>query len=225
MIFCQYLPMKNTNLPSVTKPSARRIQVRQSGVHGKGVFALQDIPKGEKIIEYVGEIISAQEAEDRHPHDPKDPNHTFYFQIDEDRVIDALHGGNSARWINHCCTPNGKPEVDDGRVFIKAKKNILAGEELNYDYGLIIDEPITKKLIAQYPCWCDSPNFIGQKVKIRQIKRQREDGRNSENHQKIKGQIKTIRSLKFALTKVRPKVIPCKFSYNMANIPVVVKTG
>jgi uncharacterized protein len=149
--------MKNSNLTSAKKPSARRIQVRQSGVHGKGVFASQKILKGETIIEYVGEIISAQEAEDRHPHDPKDPNHTFYFQIDEDRVIDALHGGNSARWINHCCTPNCKPEVDDGRVFIKAKKNISAGEELNYDYGLIIDEPITKKLIAQYPCWCGSP--------------------------------------------------------------------
>ena len=81
--------MKNSNLTSTKKPSARRIQVRQSGVHGKGVFAGQDILKGETIIEYVGEIISAQEAEDRHPHDPKDPNHTFYFQIDEDRVIDA----------------------------------------------------------------------------------------------------------------------------------------
>ena len=170
--------MKNSNLQSLQKPSSRRIQVRQSGVHGKGVFARQDIPKGETIIEYVGEIISAKEAEDRHPHDPKDPNHTFYFQIDEDRVIDALHGGNSARWINHCCTPNCKPEVDDGRVFIKAKKDISAGEELNYDYGLIIDEPITKKLIAQYLagvavpnagklCWPKHPNLAKQKTKRR----------------------------------------------------------
>jgi SET domain-containing protein len=139
------------------KTTARRIQVRQSGVHGKGVFALQDIAKGETVIEYIGEIISAQEAEDRHPHDPSDPNHTFYFQIDDDRVIDALHGGNSARWINHSCSPNCKPVVEDARVFIKAKRNIAAGEELNYDYGLIIDEPLTKKLIAQYPCWCGSP--------------------------------------------------------------------
>ena len=60
--------MKNSNLTSAQKPSARRIQVQQSGVHGKGVFARQDILKGETIIEYVGEIISAQEAEDRHPH-------------------------------------------------------------------------------------------------------------------------------------------------------------
>lgn len=139
------------------KTTVRRIQVRRSGVHGKGVFAVQDIAKGETVIEYIGEIISAQEAEDRHPHDPSDPNHTFYFQIDDDRVIDALHGGNSARWINHSCSPNCKPVVEDHRVFIKSKRNIAAGEELNYDYGLIVDEPITQKLIAQYPCWCGSP--------------------------------------------------------------------
>jgi SET domain-containing protein len=157
--FWQYKLMTTSNSNSaVQKSSSRRIQVRQSGVHGKGVFALQDIAKGETVIEYIGEIISAQEAEDRHPHDPSDPNHTFYFQIDDDHVIDALHGGNSARWINHSCAPNCKPSVEDGRVFIKAKKNIAAGDELNYDYGLIIDEPITQKLMAQYPCWCGSSN-------------------------------------------------------------------
>jgi SET domain-containing protein len=141
---------------SEKRTNARRIQVRQSGVHGKGVFAIQDIAKGETVIEYIGEIISAQEAEDRHPHNPSDPNHTFYFQIDDDLVIDALHGGNSARWINHSCSPNCKPVVEDSRVFIRAKKNIAAGEELNYDYGLIIDERITPKLMAEYPCWCGS---------------------------------------------------------------------
>jgi SET domain-containing protein len=154
--------MKETN-NSVTpmKTSNRKIQVKKSGVHGKGVFAAKDFSKGEMIIEYTGEMISAQEAEDRHPHDPNDPNHTFYFQVDEDQVIDALHGGNSARWINHCCTPNCKPEVVAGRVFIKAKKDISAGSELNYDYGLILDVPITKKLIEQYPCWCGSSKCRG----------------------------------------------------------------
>jgi uncharacterized protein len=89
--------------PSRKTPSApgKRIQVRRSGVHGKGVFALQDMAEGETLIEYVGEVISWDEAQDRHPHDPHDPNHTFYFHVNEDRVIDALHGGNSSRWINH----------------------------------------------------------------------------------------------------------------------------
>lgn len=139
----------------------RRIQTRRSGVHGKGVFALQDIAEGETIIEYVGEIISWPEAQARHPHDPQDPNHTFYFHIDEDHVIDALFGGNSSRWINHACDPNCEADESGGRVFIKALRNIRAGEELNYDYGLIIDERYTPKLKAEYPCWCGAKNCRG----------------------------------------------------------------
>ena len=148
--------------PSTTTPAAgRRIQVRRSGVHGKGVFALVDIPRGTRIIEYVGEIVSWEEAQRRHPHDPSDPNHTFYFHIDEDRVIDAKHGGNSSRWINHSCNPNCFADERDGRIFITALRNIRAGEELNYDYGLIIEERYTKKLKAEYPCWCGSKNCRG----------------------------------------------------------------
>jgi uncharacterized protein len=146
---------------SAPNTSGKRIQVRRSGVHGKGVFALQDIAEGETLIEYVGEVISWDEAQDRHPHDPEDPNHTFYFHVNEDRVIDALYGGNSSRWINHSCDPNCEADEENDRIFIKAIRNIKAGEELNYDYGLIIDEPYTKKLKAEYPCWCGAKNCRG----------------------------------------------------------------
>ena len=145
--------MAKSPVSSSASSSSRRIQVRRSGVHGKGVFALQDIAEGETIIEYVGEVISWDEAQDRHPHDPSDPNHTFYFH--------ALHGGNSSRWINHSCDANCEADEVNERIFIKALRNIKAGEELNYDYGLIIDEPYTKELLAEYPCWCGSANCRG----------------------------------------------------------------
>ncbi|WP_370653996.1 SET domain-containing protein [Rhodoferax sp.] len=139
----------------------RRLQVRRSGIHGKGVYAVQDIAAGDTLIEYVGEIISWEEAQARHPHDPVNPNHTFYFHIDESRVIDALYGGNSSRWINHACEPNCEADEQDGRIFIKALRDIAAGEELNYDYGLIIEERYTKKLKAEYPCWCGAASCRG----------------------------------------------------------------
>ena len=139
----------------------RRIQTRRSGVHGKGVFALQDLAEGETLIEYLGEVISWPEALRRHPHDPAQPNHTFYFHIDDGRVIDAKVGGNSSRWINHSCQPNCEADEESGRVFIKALRNILAGEELFYDYGLIIDAKYTKKLKAEYPCWCGAKSCRG----------------------------------------------------------------
>ena len=141
--------------------ATRRIQTRRSGVHGKGVFAVQDLAEGETIIEYVGEIISWDEAQARHPHDPADPNHTFYFHVDEGHVIDALFGGNSSRWINHSCDPNCMADEVDGRVFIKALRAIRAGEELNYDYGLIVEERYTPKLKAEYPCWCGAKHCRG----------------------------------------------------------------
>jgi uncharacterized protein len=167
--------------------SNRRIQVRRSGVHGKGVFALQDIAEGETLIEYVGEVISWDEAQDRHPHDPNDPNHTFYFHVNEDKVIDALHGGNSSRWINHSCDPNCEADEQNERIFIKALRNIQAGEELNYDYGLIIDEPYTKKLLAEYPCWCGAKNCRGTLLSPKD----REDTPKIPSQKKAKGKSKS----------------------------------
>jgi len=125
------------------------------------VFALQDLGEGETIIEYVGARISWDEAQRRHPHDPKDPNHTFYFHVDDGCVIDALVGGNSSRWINHSCAPNCIADEEDGRVFIRALRAIRAGEELNYDYGLMIEERYTAKLKAEYPCWCGATDCRG----------------------------------------------------------------
>jgi hypothetical protein len=154
-------PLAPPSQPAPTAPSGRRIQTRRSGVHGKGVYAVVDLAKGETLIEYVGEVISWDEALRRHPHDPTDPNHTFYFHIDEDHVIDANVGGNSSRWINHSCKPNCEADVEDGRVFIRARKHIAAGQELFYDYGLVIDEPHTPKLLKQYPCWCGAKKCRG----------------------------------------------------------------
>ena len=136
----------------------RRIQIRKSGVHGKGVFALQDIAAGTRLIEYTGERIDWPEALRRHPHDPVDPNHTFYFSLDDGRVIDALHGGNASRWINHACDPNCQADEQAGRVYIQALRDLHAGEELFYDYGLVIDERYTPKLKKEYECRCGAPN-------------------------------------------------------------------
>ncbi len=158
----QILTVSKKAPPQSPKPAApRRIQVRQSGIHGKGVYAAQDIAKGDTLIEYVGEVISWEEAQARHPHDLDNPNHTFYFHIDESRVIDGGVGGNSSRWINHSCDGNCEADEQQGRIFIKALRDIKAGEELHYDYGLIIDARYTPKLKADYPCWCGADNCRG----------------------------------------------------------------
>lgn len=143
------------------KPAGRGTQVRRSGVHGKGVFALRAFAKGETIIEYKGEIITWKEALRRHPHDPNDPNHTFYFHLDDGHVIDGKYLGNSARWINHSCAPNCEADLVGHRVFVKALRAIKPGEELFYDYGLVIDARMTPKLKREYACLCGSRKCRG----------------------------------------------------------------
>ena len=153
-------PLKSNN-KSAQKTASKRIAVRSSGVHGKGVFAEVNIAEGDTLIEYKGEMIKWKEALRRHPHNPKEPNHTFFFSIDDKHVIDGNVNGNSARWINHSCKPNCEADEKKGRVFIKALRNIQAGEELNYDYGLVIDEPYTAKLKADYQCLCGAKKCRG----------------------------------------------------------------
>lgn len=134
----------------------RRIVVRRSGIHGRGVFAQSPLPAGERIFEYKGERISWKEALRRHPHDPAQPNHTFYFALEDGHVIDGLKGGNSSRWINHSCAPNCDAEEVDGRILISALRDIAAGEELYYDYGLVLDGRHTAKVKRDYLCLCGS---------------------------------------------------------------------
>ena len=136
------------------------IEMRSSTIHGNGVFALRDIPAGTEIVEYAGKRLTHARADHKYGGTSMS-GHTFLFTLNADYVIDGNQDGNDARWINHSCDPNCEAETDDGRVFIRTLRNIAAGEELFYDYGLVIDEPYTPKLKAQYPCWCGSKNCRG----------------------------------------------------------------
>jgi uncharacterized protein len=139
----------------------RRTQVRKSGIHGKGVYSVRPIKAGEIVLEYKGEIITWKKAQNLHPHDPSQPNHTFYFHLDDRHVIDAKHSSSLAKWINHSCEPNLETEQDGYRVFLKALRDIDIGEELSYDYGLMIDGRKTAKLKKEYACWCSATNCRG----------------------------------------------------------------
>jgi SET domain-containing protein len=212
----KYVVSKTQVSAPLSSPSARpapdagrRIQTRVSNVHGKGVFAVQDLAEGETLIEYVGEVITWKEALRRHPHDPKDPNHTFYFHIDEKHVIDAKYGGNSSRWINHSCNPNCEADEQDGRVFIKALRNIPAGDELFYDYGLIIDAPYTKKLLAEYPCWCGAKNCRGTLLAPKDEKPGKKKEKKKNKPEKASGADKPVKGkqLRKELNKELKKVL------------------
>jgi uncharacterized protein len=151
-----------TSPAKAAKPArAAAYEVRQSPVHGRGVFALRPIAAGERIIEYRGERITWDDATRRAAERGGPVNHTFYFSLADGNVIDGGRRGNDARWINHACEPNCEAYEDDGRVYIHALRDIDAGEELNYNYALIYDERHTPALKRLFACRCGTPACTG----------------------------------------------------------------
>ncbi|MFL6590694.1 MAG: SET domain-containing protein [Chthoniobacterales bacterium] len=138
-----------------------RIVVRNSTIHGRGVFATTRIRKGTRIIEYTGRRVPWKKAKDEPPRDPRNPYHTFLFSLDNGDVIDAAVDGNEARWINHSCDPNCETTEEDDRVFVHALRTLRPGEELFYDYKIVPAERRSKKLEKHYACFCGTKKCRG----------------------------------------------------------------
>ena len=149
-----------------------KVETRKSKIHGNGVFAIADIKKGEPIMEYKGRLITHAESDERYTTD-LETGHTFLFILNDEWVIDANVDGNDARWINTGCEPNGIAFVHDhkgkdrrkDRVIIEARRNIKAGEEITYDYGIELSEPPTAKELKAWACRCGSPKCRGTMLK------------------------------------------------------------
>jgi uncharacterized protein len=147
----------NNNSGSQAPP----ILVRDSNVHGRGVFATRRIEKGERIIEYLGERVSHDEADRRYESKEENDSHTFLFIVDSKTVIDAGNAGNDARFFNHSCDPNCESVVEKRRVFIEALRAIEPGEEMTYDYQIYRDHDDPENIDEVFACRCGFANCRG----------------------------------------------------------------
>ena len=146
----------------------KKIEARLSTIHGNGVFATEAIKKGDRIVRYKGKLRTHDEVDEEYGDDDED-GHTFLFTLNDDYVVDANIDGNTARWINHSCDPNCEALIDehDGknrkkdRVVIEAIRDIKAGEELTYNYGITLDERHTAHLKKVWECRCGSKKCTG----------------------------------------------------------------
>ena len=143
------------------------MELRRSPIHGLGAFARTDIPKGTKIIEYVGEKIGNREADRRYDDAAMKRHHTFLFILNDRTCVDAAFGGNESRFLNHSCAPNCESIITRGHIWIEAKKHIPAGIELVYDYQYEDDPKYTEEDLRFYACKCGAPNCRGTIVKTR----------------------------------------------------------
>lgn len=146
----------------------RSIVVRRSPIHGNGLFAARDLPAGYRVIQYRGRLLTHAQA-DRQYGGSVESGHTFLFTLNDRYVLDGNEGGNSARWMNHSCAPNcqavmyeyeGRDRRRD-RIFIETIRPVAAGEELVYDYGIVLDVPHTARLKSVWACRCGEPNCSG----------------------------------------------------------------
>jgi len=144
--------------PIVSSPL---IEVRNSPVHGRGVFAVQPIKKGTRILEYLGDRVSHEAADKRYEDHDENDNHTFLFIVDKKTVIDAGVGGNDARFINHQCEGNCESVIENRRVFIDAVRDIEPGQELGYDYEIGREKDDPPNVDEIYACRCGSPKCRG----------------------------------------------------------------
>jgi SET domain-containing protein len=143
-------------------------ELRRSPIQGVGAFALKDIPKGTRIVEYVGEKISNAEADRRYDDAKMSRHHTFLFILNKKQVIDANYGGNASMYINHSCDPNCETFIPRGRIWIESMRDIKAGEELTYDYMYDMDKSYTDDdLFKLYACHCGSAKCRKTIVKTR----------------------------------------------------------
>ena len=131
----------------------RLYKIKKSKIDKNGLYANCDIKKGTKIIEYKGKIISVKKSAE----DPKFDNDKaiYLFNINKRFDLDGNFKFNTARLINHSCSPNCEVLGEGLKVWIYAIKNIKKGDELSYDYGFSFDEDF-----KNYPCRCGAKNCV-----------------------------------------------------------------
>ncbi len=145
------------------KTTSPYVKIKKSGIHNNGAFATKRIPKGTRIIEYVGEQITKKEADKRIKAIEEKaamtgiPETYYIFTKDDKHDIDGDVPWNTAKWFNHSCDPNCESEDDEGQIWVLAKRDIAKGEELTYDYGFEFGEEGYENLI----CRCGSENCVG----------------------------------------------------------------
>lgn len=146
----------------MNKPDTKFIVVKNSKIHGTGVFARKDIKKGTRVIEYVGDKLTQAQSDKRadtqiekHKKNRKANGAVYIFELNKRYDIDGNVSWNPARYINHSCNPNCETDIIRGHIWIIATQDIRKGEEISYNYGYDLED------YKDHPCHCKSKNCIG----------------------------------------------------------------
>lgn len=138
---------------------AASLLIRSSSIHAAGCYTMRAIRKGRRVCEYDGPRFSKEVADERY----KDRLVTYLFSCGSNGTV--IDGFGAAMFINHSCDPNCETEEAEGRIFICALRDIVAGEELTYEYNLHDSD------YADGDCHCGAPQCKGTMFAPEEIKR------------------------------------------------------
>lgn len=150
-------------LPNLKHFFNKYIKVRNSKIHGKGVYARVDIKKGTKIIEYLGRKITHVQSEklyekmlEKHKKNPEKFASVYTFTLNDEYDLDGGVWWNLAKFMNHSCNGNCESvSEDDGSIAVYTLKNVKKGDELVYNYGYDVEN------WEDHPCRCGSRQCVG----------------------------------------------------------------
>ncbi|MDR3792171.1 MAG: SET domain-containing protein-lysine N-methyltransferase [Terracidiphilus sp.] len=106
------------------------LMIRSSAIHAAGCYTTTAIRKGAHVAEYTGHRLTKKQADEMYEDSPI----TYLFGLGTGEIV--IDGHSMAMFINHSCDPNCQTEEKDGRVWIKAIRDIAPAEEITYDYCL-----------------------------------------------------------------------------------------
>ena len=149
------------------------VRVGKSRIAGKGVFAKRKIPKGTRIIEYLGERVPLTNMLTEIMEGK--PASVYAFHFTDSTVIDGARNGNEARFINHSCEPNCAAYIFDEKLYIYAMRDIVRAEELTFDYqlGSALKSRRRKQNLEAHACNCGSPNCRGTMLALKRSYRKK----------------------------------------------------
>jgi len=127
-----------------------KLGVRESPKHGKGIFAKTTLDKDERLAIFGGYIMRIDDI-----HDLPKSIQGYPMQIEERFVLGCKNEIEDTDFFNHSCSPNSGLQ---GQIFLVAMRNIMANEEITFDYAMTISESVDSNLVFELECRCGAPN-------------------------------------------------------------------
>jgi uncharacterized protein len=129
------------------------LEVRESIIKGKGVFAKKNIPKGTRLAIFGGTLMLIDEIKNLPEHLKK-----YTMQIEERFVLGPPQNAtepDETDYFNHSCEPNSGFE---GQMFLVAMRDIKENEEITFDYAMVVSESVGSDIVFEMECKCMSRN-------------------------------------------------------------------